>query len=106
MSEPQPDRGQARFEGHDLHSPQYRRISISLFLAGLATFALLYDTQPVLPQISAHYGLRPDQAALSVSISTIGLALALLIVGPISEVRGRTRIIFISLLRQAPWQSA
>lgn len=97
MSEPQPDRGQARFEGHDLHSPQYRRISISLFLAGLATFALLYDTQPVLPQISAHYGLRPDQAALSVSISTIGLALALLIVGPISEVRGRTRVIFISL---------
>ena len=67
------------------------------FLAGLATFALLYDTQPVLPQISAHYGLRPDQAALSMSISTIGLALALLIVGPISEVRGRTRIIFISL---------
>lgn len=97
MSEPQPDRGQARFEGHDLHSPQYRKISISLFLAGLATFALLYDTQPVLPQISAHYGLRPDQAALSVSISTIGLALALLIVGPISEVRGRTRVIFISL---------
>lgn len=97
MSEPQPDQGQGRFEGHDLHSPQYRRISISLFLAGLATFALLYDTQPVLPQISAHYGLRPDQAALSVSISTIGLALALLIVGPISEVRGRTRVIFISL---------
>lgn len=98
MSEPQPpDKEQPRFEGHDLHSPQYRKISISLFLAGLATFALLYDTQPVLPQISAHYGLRPDQAALSVSISTIGLALALLFVGPISEVRGRTRIIFISL---------
>ncbi|MDO5034401.1 MAG: MFS transporter [Actinomycetaceae bacterium] len=86
-----------RFEGHGLDSPQYRRISISLFLAGLATFALLYDTQPVLPQIGAYYGLRPDEAALSVSISTAGLAVALLVVGPISEVRGRTRIIFASL---------
>ncbi|HHT40757.1 MAG TPA: MFS transporter [Actinomyces sp.] len=85
------------FEGYELGSPEYRRISISLFLAGLATFALLYDTQPVLPQIGAHFGLRPDQAALSVSVSTLGLAVALLVVGPLSEVRGRTRIIFASL---------
>lgn len=86
-----------KFEGYELDSSRYRRIALSLFLAGLATFALLYDTQPVLPQIGAHYGLRPDEAALSVSISTIGLALALLVIGPISEVRGRTRIIFLSL---------
>ncbi|MDO5049196.1 MAG: MFS transporter [Actinomycetaceae bacterium] len=92
-----PEDPSEHFEGYKIGSPEYRRISISLFLAGLATFALLYDTQPVLPQIGAHFGLRPDQAALSVSVSTLGLAVALLAVGPYSEVHGRTRIIFASL---------
>lgn len=91
------DEPDEQFEGHKLGSPEYRRIAVSLFLAGLATFALLYDTQPLLPSIGEEFGLRPDEASLSVSVSTLGLAVALLFVGPISEVRGRTRIIFASL---------
>ncbi|WP_284302250.1 hypothetical protein [Mobilicoccus caccae] len=34
------------FEGYEPGSRGYRRITISLFLAGVATFALLYSTQP------------------------------------------------------------
>lgn len=91
----------ASFSGHQLGTPEYRRISISLFLAGLATFALLYDTQPILPLIGDEFGLRADEAALSVSVTTLGLALALLVAGPVSEVRGRTRIMFASLFVSA-----
>lgn len=89
------------FAGHQIGTREYRRISISLFLAGLATFALLYDTQPILPLIGDEFGLRADEAALSVSVTTLGLALALLVAGPVSEVRGRTRIMFASLFVSA-----
>ncbi|MDO5720597.1 MAG: MFS transporter, partial [Actinomycetaceae bacterium] len=89
------------FDGHQLGTREYRRISVSLFLAGLATFALLYDTQPILPLIGDEFGLRADEAALSVSVTTLGLALALLVAGPASEVRGRTRIMFASLFVSA-----
>ena len=36
--------------------PGYRRMSFALFLAGVATFALLYSTQALLPLISGDLG--------------------------------------------------
>ena len=54
------------FEGHLPGSAGYRRISVALFLAGVATFALLYSTQPLLPLLSADFGLDAGTAALSV----------------------------------------
>ncbi|MDU1581242.1 hypothetical protein [uncultured Cutibacterium sp.] len=37
----------------------YRRVTWALFAAGLATFAELYTTQPLLPLLSAHFGVAP-----------------------------------------------
>ncbi len=39
--------------------PGYRRMSFALFLAGVATFALLYSTQALLPLISGTPPVRP-----------------------------------------------
>lgn len=75
----------------------YSRVTRALFAAGLATFAELYTTQPLLPLLSAHFGLTAGSAALSVSVTTFALGIALLVVGPTSEVIGRTRVMMISL---------
>lgn len=83
--------------GHRPGSPEYRRISWALFLAGLATFAMIYTTQPLLPELSRAFALTPAQSALSVSTTTFALGLALLVVGPSSEVLGRTRVMHVSL---------
>lgn len=85
------------FEGYQTHTPESRRISLALFLAGVATFALLYDTQALLPQISETFHIRAEEAALSVSFATIGLAVALLFAGPLSEVIGRRKVMFIGM---------
>lgn len=77
--------------------PEYRRISIALFAAGLATFALLYSTQPLLPELVTAFGVTAAQSTLSLSLTTIGLGTALLVAGPLSEVRGRTPLIHASL---------
>ena len=75
----------------------YRRVTWALFAAGLATFAELYTTQPLLPLLSTHFGVAPGSAALSVSVTTLTLGIALLFVGPMSEVVGRTKVMMISL---------
>jgi YNFM family putative membrane transporter len=76
---------------------RYHRIVLALFAAGVATFALLYSTQAVLPELAAAFGVTPAQSAWSLSAATIGLGLALLVTGPLSEKVGRTRLIHLSL---------
>ncbi|MEU8226097.1 MFS transporter [Kribbella sp. NPDC048915] len=82
----------ARHPGYLPGDPQYRKLSVALFAAGLATFALLYSTQPLLPELVDAFQVSPDQSAFSVSFATFGLGLALLVAGPASEVLGRTNL--------------
>ncbi|MEU4235884.1 MFS transporter [Actinoplanes sp. NPDC026619] len=75
----------------------YRRVCLALFAAGVATFALLYSTQALLPELAVTFGVTPAQSAWSLSLATIGLGVALLITGPLSEKIGRTKLIHLSL---------
>ncbi|MDQ2754987.1 MAG: MFS transporter [Actinomycetota bacterium] len=86
------------FEGHRPGSAGYRRLSLALFAAGLATFAALYSTQPVLPDLARDFALSPAASALSVSAATLGLGVALLVVGPVTERHGRTPLMHSSLV--------
>ena len=62
-------------------SPQFMRVTLALFSAGLATFALLYCVQPILPVLSQQFGISPATSSLSLSISTGLMALGLLGLG-------------------------
>jgi YNFM family putative membrane transporter len=84
-------------EGYQVGEAGYRRITVALFAAGVATFALIYSTQALLPEFSRAFSVSAAQSTLSVSLTTIGLGAALLVAGPISEVVGRTRLIHLSL---------
>ena len=65
--------------------PGYRRMSFALFLAGVATFALLYSTQALLPLVSADFGASASEASWTVSAATGGLALFVLPMSALSE---------------------
>ena len=66
------------FSGHLPGSRAYRRLLVGLFFGGVATFAQLYATQALLPQVARDTGSDPATAALTVSASTLGLAVAVL----------------------------
>ena len=83
--------------GYHLDDSGYRRIIAALFAAGVATFALIYSTQALLPEFPRAFSVSAAQSTLSVSLTTIGLGAALLVAGPLSEVIGRTRLIHLSL---------
>lgn len=82
-------------------TPEFMRVTLALFSAGLATFALLYCVQPVLPVLTHEFGVSPATSSLSLSISTTLLALGLLITGPLSDATGRKPVMVTGLLLAA-----
>ncbi|MDJ0464130.1 MFS transporter [Streptomyces sp. H27-C3] len=79
-------------------SPGYRRMSFALFAAGMATFALLYSTQALLPAISADFDVTAGQASWTVSAATGALALFVLPLSALSERFGRRTLMTVSLV--------
>ncbi|WP_338484312.1 MFS transporter [Streptomyces sp. SCSIO 75703] len=77
--------------------PGYRRMSLALFLAGVATFALLYSTQALLPLISGDLGVTAGDASWTVAAATGGLALFVLPMSALSERFGRRTLMTASL---------
>ncbi|MFD3920365.1 MFS transporter [Streptomyces sp. NPDC058595] len=77
--------------------PGYRRMSLGLFAAGVAAFALLYSTQALLPAISADFGATAGQASWTVSAATGALALFVLPLSALSERFGRRTLMTVSL---------
>lgn len=72
-------------------------VNIALFAGGFSTFAILWGTQPLLPDISREFHVSPTVSSLSLSSTTIALSISLLIAGSLSEVFGRKPIMTISL---------
>ena len=82
-------------------TPQFIRVTLALFSAGLATFALLYCVQPILPVLSQDFGISPAESSLSLSVSTGLLALGLMFTGPLSDAIGRKPVMVVALLLAA-----
>ena len=78
--------------------PGMRQVRLGLFAAALATFALLYAPQPLLPQIAGTFRVSPASASLAMSAATLALAIAIIPVSSLSEVFGRRRVMTVSAL--------
>lgn len=68
----------------------------ALYAATVAVYADMYITQPILPLISAEYGVAPATAGLSVSAVVLMIALASAASGPLSDTLGRKRVMVAS----------
>ncbi|HET6554705.1 MAG TPA: MFS transporter [Dyella sp.] len=89
-------------DAHIRHgTPLFRRTNLALFAAGLATFGLLYCTQPLMPEFSHDYGVSAATAALSLSLTTGVLAFAMLFAGGVSDAWGRKSVMTASLMSSA-----
>ena len=85
-------------DGYRQGEAGYRRITVALFAAGLATFASMYCIQAVLPDLARSFSSSPAGAALTVSATTGALALSIIPASILSERYGRTRVMSIAAL--------
>ena len=86
-----------QWAGHRRGSTEYRRLLAALFCAGIATFAQLYSPQAVLPQIARDFGIGAADAALTVSMATIGLAVSVIPWSVVADRAGRVRAMSVSV---------
>ncbi|MGV9633568.1 MFS transporter [Nocardia rhamnosiphila] len=76
-------------ESHSSGGPELR-MSAALGCAGVATFSLMYAPQGLLTQIGTEAAVSPSRAALTVSATTLGLALSVLPWAWLSDRIGRS----------------
>lgn len=75
----------------------FHRANLALFAGGFNTFAILYSTQSLMPEFSKVFQVSPTIASLSLSLTTIGLSVSMLLVGSLSESWGRKPVMTFSL---------
>lgn len=75
----------------------YRRATLALFCAGFATFAMLYCVQPLLPLLASHFSVSAANSSLALSLTTLSLALCLLVSGGLAESWGRKPVMGLAL---------
>lgn len=85
------------FSGHLPGTVPYKRLILGLFFAGVATFAQLYSPQAVLPSLAHALAVSPSTAALTVSASTIGLAVAVIPWSVVADRLGRVQAMGIGI---------
>ncbi|MCM3568648.1 MFS transporter [Neobacillus mesonae] len=79
----------------------FKKVNLALFAGGFSTFAILWGTQPLLPDIAKEFHLSPAVSSLSLSSATIALSVGLLIAGSLSEVFGRKSVMTFALFASA-----
>lgn len=77
---------------------EFRLANLALFAGGFNTFAILWGMQPLLPDIAKEFHLSPTMSSLSLSSTTVALAVSMLIAGSLSEVFGRKPVMSFSLI--------
>ena len=78
-------------------TPQYWRAISALFLGTLASFGIMYCTQPLIPVFSSHFGLSPSVASLAMSASSAGLAVSMSLIAALAGYLDRKLTMAVAL---------
>lgn len=72
-------------------------LRVAILAATIATFALLYVPQAVLPQLAGEFAVSPGASTLVISTATAGVAVAGIPLAMLSELVGRRAVMIVSL---------
>lgn len=75
----------------------FHKTNIALVAAGFSTFANLYCVQPLLPEFSKEFHISPATSSLALSLTTVTLAISMLLIGSLSESWGRKPVMAFSM---------
>ncbi|MDL2251367.1 MFS transporter [Odoribacter sp. OttesenSCG-928-J03] len=77
---------------------RYNRIRNCIFISGLSVFAQLYLFQPMLADLCVDFAISPAMSSLAVSVSTVGMAVGLLIFAFKADSVSREKLMGFTLL--------
>lgn len=76
-------------------------IVIGLGTSAFFIFGTMYSMQPILPILTKNYDITISFASLSMSLTTVGLIIGLIVIGFLSDLKGRTFFIHFSIISTA-----
>lgn len=79
-------------------NPRVKRINRAMLFGGLAIFALLYCVQPLMPLMAQQFTLTAAESSWVLSISTLTMALSLVLGGALSDRIGRKALMTASMV--------
>ena len=82
----------------DAAHPHYRWISLAMFAGGFATFSMLYSVQALMPLFAQTFHLSAAAASMTLSASSLTLALCMIPAGILSDRIGRKPLMLFSLV--------
>jgi len=85
-------------EGYSIRDSQFWKIIISLGIGSMFIFAAMYAVQPLLPVFTQEFNIPVSYASLSLSMTTVGLIIGLIVLGFFSDRNGRSLYIKLSLI--------
>ncbi len=77
---------------------QFWKIVLSLGFASMFIFAAMYSVQPLLPMFTKEFNIPVSYASMSLSMTTVGLIIGLIVLGFFSDRNGRSIYIKLSLI--------
>lgn len=84
-------------KGYTPQNRSYWIIVLSLGLASMFIFAVMYSTQPLLPLYTEEFNISISAASLTMSLPTISLIAGLIVLGFLSDRHGRVLFIKLSI---------
>lgn len=85
-------------QGYTVKDLQFWRIIGSLGLGSIFIFSAMYAVQPLLPLFTKEFDVSVSYASMTISMTTIGMILGLIVLGFFSDRNGRTFYMKISLI--------
>lgn len=85
----------------DIEDAHFWRATLALAMGSFTCYALLYGTQPILPQLAHEFDLSPSVASLSVAAGTGAMAIFLIPLGIMADRFGRERLMRIGIVGTA-----
>ena len=91
-------RGVLTHEGYSMRDVQFWQIVLGLGFASMFIFAAMYAVQPLLPVFTQEFMIPVSYASMSLSMTTVGLIIGLIVLGFFSDRNGRAIYIKCSLI--------
>jgi len=86
----------ARHEPHSHMNQSFRRAAVGI--PGFCAFFNLYGPQSLLPSLAREFGASPAQISLTVTATTLAIAMSAPFAGAIADVLGRKRVIAAAMV--------
>lgn len=82
----------------ELGSKAHKRASAGVLIGSTITFAIMYSPQPLISLYSKQYHIPPETASLSISLTTIALAISMFFVSMFASAWKRKSFMSVSLV--------